>query len=46
MQINILNNKNWYIKVINSISKLNRILFYIITNKIIYNLVIKLYEIL
>ena len=32
--------------MINLINKLNRILFYMMTNKIIYNLITRLYEVL
>ena len=46
MQINILNSKNWYIKIKSLINQYNRILFYIMINKIIYNLMIRLYKIL
>ena len=46
MQINILNNKNRYIKITNLINKINKILFYIITNNIIYSSVIRLHKIL
>ena len=45
MQIDIFNNKSFCIKIISSISKYSEILFYIITNKIMYNFVIKSYKI-
>ena len=46
MRINILDNKNRYIKVISLMNKFNKTLFYIIINKIIYNLILKLCKIL
>ena len=44
MQITILNYKNWHIKMISLINKSSKILFYIIINRIIYSLIIRLYE--
>ena len=46
MQNDILNNKDWFIKLISLIDRFNKILFYIIINKIIYNLMTKSYDIL
>ena len=45
MQINISENKSWYIKIISFINKFSEILFYIITNKIKYSFITKLYKI-
>ena len=45
MQINILIYKNPYIKIISSIAKHNKLLFYIIINKIIDSSLIILNEI-
>ena len=42
MRIDILGSKNWCIKVIYLIDELNRTLFSIMINKIIYNLVTRL----
>ena len=46
MQINILNYKNWHTNIKSLINQLNRILFIIIINKIIYNFMIRLCKIL